>query len=347
MTTRDSSSLALAQSGFAQQGTVDWVDLASTLVLKSKSANAQLLSQYPILEIQHLVSFFVGILSRLSAAGVDPYTLIVGQALAQNLHIPIAGNKSIERALKELKCYAGVQNAFWFGFGIKNIVRELGTTDQGCSCLALCAALSECFSDEFAADVLHELTLAQKAPEQLTPSIGQWHMLVQACSGVFATSKFPLLVEGFESLLRTDDRVGGIPPRPADFASALIGIGKVSYGQLAQINITQRKLRTAGGWLAAVSEWFLGLKVAIYNQGDQLLYSNCLSTSDAQIQIRSETQAAHADGSLVRLEETLFLKGVEEIFRLSADALKCDIGASGRVPWESCLSVTFGKLALH
>ncbi|KAJ9665947.1 hypothetical protein H2201_003858 [Coniosporium apollinis] len=253
----------------------------------------------------------------------------VGQALAQKLHIAAVGHKNIQRAFNDLKYYSGLQQVLWFEFGIKNIVRQLGSSDQGRGCLALCAALSESFDEEFAADVLHALTLAQRAPDHLTPSINEWCMLVQACAGIFATSKFPLLVGHFGRLLRTGNRAQSSTPQPADLASALVTIGKVSCGELASIKIIQRKACSVGGWLAAVSEWLLGLKVAVYGNGQQLLYINCHNPSDAQVQLCCEASAAEASGALMRVEET-FLTGYERLV-VATDEWKFDTRASGRV----------------
>jgi hypothetical protein len=179
MSSADSSS-SLATGSFQLQGAVNWDNLT-----------------------QKTVSFSVGVLSRLAAAGVDPYSLVVGQAIAQKFPLSRTGRQNVQAALTALPSHGGYGNFLWFGFGIQSFARTLGATNQGCSLLALCATLAECYHEDFSANVMHNIVLQYNPPKQLTPSLSQWLMIIRACEGFFSTTKFPLLAEG---LMRLDLR---------------------------------------------------------------------------------------------------------------------------------------------
>lgn len=87
--------MAVVPSAFTQQGSLDWVGLANTTV-----------------------NFSVGLLSRFAAAGVDPYTVKVGQAIARNLPLSKDGHRSVQKALSELKSFGSMSDVLWFGFGV-------------------------------------------------------------------------------------------------------------------------------------------------------------------------------------------------------------------------------------
>jgi hypothetical protein len=53
----------------------------------------------------------------------------------------------IERAINELKVVGTLGDTLEFGFGIQDVVRLMAKSERGCICLALCAALKECYSD--------------------------------------------------------------------------------------------------------------------------------------------------------------------------------------------------------
>ena len=173
MSSSGDSNLPVAQSMFSQQGSLDWVALTNTSV-----------------------SFSVGVLNCCSAAGVDPYTVIVGQAIAKNLQLGPVSMENVQHALVDLKSYGGLGNVLWFGFGIKSLICALGTTDEGRSLLAICAALSECYHEDIAAEVMHNVVLLHNPPGALTLATSEWLSLMRACSGIFATTKFPVLAEG-------------------------------------------------------------------------------------------------------------------------------------------------------
>jgi hypothetical protein len=71
----------------------------------------------------------------------------------------------------------------------------LASTDQGAACAALCSCLLECYSVPFSAGVLVEMTKSAGAPEDTTPSLQQWRVLINSCAGIFAASNFGISVD--------------------------------------------------------------------------------------------------------------------------------------------------------
>ncbi|KAK3693100.1 hypothetical protein B0T22DRAFT_486878 [Podospora appendiculata] len=95
---------ALTQAGgstadqFAQQGSVDWLQLAKMTV-----------------------SIPVSIITRLAAADITPMTIIVARNIASVFRIFPLGYSRITESLGRLQSYSALGDAIWFGFGIKHI----------------------------------------------------------------------------------------------------------------------------------------------------------------------------------------------------------------------------------
>jgi hypothetical protein len=162
---------------FQQQGAVDWVSLGS-----------------------HAVRASIDVIPRISTAGVDPWTLVVGRAIGGSFEWRHVGRERFDAALQSRVCIPGFKEVLWFGVGIKNIVDVLASTDQGAACAALCSCLSECYSVPFSAGVLVEMTKSAGAPEDTTPSLQQWRALINSCAGIFAASNFGIRAEHFMGL---------------------------------------------------------------------------------------------------------------------------------------------------
>lgn len=122
-----------AIGNFPQQGTVDWTKLAFTSVRSS-----------------------INILSRVSLANVDTYTIFVSQVVAGGLLWSEEDRERFDMALRSSHGVPGYQNALWFGFGIKHIIDVLKSTEQGARCAALCACLAECYTVSYASGMLPE-----------------------------------------------------------------------------------------------------------------------------------------------------------------------------------------------
>ncbi|KAF9772554.1 hypothetical protein IL306_009746 [Fusarium sp. DS 682] len=78
--------------GFQQQGTVDW-----TKVLSGS------------------VSFSVDVLSRLSKAGIEAFTIYAARAIFSNVKLGPNGELRLHRALDKLSAFPSFGKVLWFG----------------------------------------------------------------------------------------------------------------------------------------------------------------------------------------------------------------------------------------
>jgi len=315
-------------AGFEQQGSLDWVALSRASV-----------------------SFSVDILSRLMAAGVQPFTIVVGQEVARSLPLSLAGQRNVTNALDKLRSYGSVGNVLWFGFGIRSLARTLGDTTEGQSLLALCAGLGECFDEEYSASVLQSLVRSYSPPAAFTPSLHEWYRLVKGCQGAFAATKFPILVNTFRRLMSppTNLDIENLPaPSAENLGSIVKALGMLAQGHYESITV---RGGLATSWVAAMAEWLYGLRVSIRMiANNQIIYETTI-TKGAQIQIEflenSREPNLTSAGCLTLTSRTFLLNDVTEVF--SSDNGPFSSGAEprtsfygGRLCWETCLSDVFG-----
>lgn len=246
---------------FQQQGQVDWVAASRTTV-----------------------SFSLEILKRISDADIDAYTLVVAQKIMHQFHMPVIGQQRVQDAIKELRSTSSFGDVIWFGFGVKHLVRSLSQSDDGMACLALFGSLTEVFSPEVSALVAYELSKLLYPGEKL-PAVSQWQRMLAVCSGILATSNFPLIAEQFIGLagnrraVLSKGRLVTMPSRVmgdiGDFAQALHAICLITR------DAEQRSVTIVGGpscgFLAAFAYWFLALEVEIrYIDSSEVLYASKL-----------------------------------------------------------------------
>ncbi|KAL4885422.1 hypothetical protein BJY04DRAFT_214221 [Aspergillus karnatakaensis] len=300
---------------FAQQGTVDWTQLARSTVTLS-----------------------LEVLSRLNQAGVETFTLAVGQAVFSPFLIPPESQRKIQSVLSDLKPFSSYGNILWFGFGIKHVVRLLVESEEGIACVALCGGLAVSYDKFYCAQVLRCLTEHQSAPSHLKPSILQWSNLINVCSGSLATSDFSNIVEGLCLLWNDKDldyRKQRGATTPAALAKALTTLSAVSCGAIHSATF-------AGGpdcaWLAALAEWVLGLTVEVRDaETGQCLYRKMGGAQYDTPQV-TVLRALNAQSSTLQLKDkTCFLPTGAEMFRDNADAVE-RIFAGGRSTWDSILA---------
>lgn len=222
----------------------------------------------------------IGIFSRFSAAGVDPYTVFVGQALAHQFELSREGRHRIMKTFESLRSFKLLGQALEVGFGVRSFIRTLATTEEGSLLASLSAALSECFKEDITAEVLLEITQHSHAPEDMRPSILQWKNLVHGCTGIWASTEFPSLAEDYISLIqshvpypdcgsKSGDRCCA---SPKSIAEALVGIAQLSKGSYTSITIIGGP---TAGWLVAFAEWLFDISVEIVNtNGETIVKSN-------------------------------------------------------------------------
>jgi len=137
-------------SAFPQQGHVDWAALSN-----------------------NTVEFTVETLSRLSRAGVEALTVVAGTAVSRHAKLNSIGEKRLQDALRRARTFSSKNQALYFGFGIKGLMRTFSETQEGLSCVGICSCLTEEFSTEMSAKILLELFLLYQPPEELVPSLYQ------------------------------------------------------------------------------------------------------------------------------------------------------------------------------
>ena len=313
---------------FQQQGSVDWNALASNSLHTS-----------------------VQILSRISSAGIDPFTIVVGQAVCGTLVWGAEGRKRFDQALQKCRGLAGYRNVLWFGFGVKHVASILTSTEQGATCAALCSCLAECYGSDLAADIVLEMTKALKPTTETVPSLVQWRNLVNACAGLVTTSTFGIRAEKLmrlagESRIALRGRRAGTDSWPrdrgvghkAEIAETLLGLAKLSRGVLVQMTIIGG---ADAGFIATIADWLLDLSVEIRGGKDyETLWKNRSLEEKPQLLILYEKDMAK--DSMQPVGQTYRLLDGYELVRRADGEHQASI-LSGRVPWEKALEYTFGR----
>jgi hypothetical protein len=316
-------STALVPSGgaggasFTQQGSVDWISLA-----------------------QGTATWSIGVLSRFSAAGVDPYTTIAAQVVCKaNFQLSHSGRRNVNSALSKLTAFKSFGDALWFGFGTKHLVRTLATTEEGTLVVALCGALAEMYTENARAEILGAIARTTNVPEEFTPSLLQWRDLCNACAGVFADTPFPLRLNTFARLM-PDAAVSMSPADPDSLTEVLLAIGSIARGALAAITVSGAGHQLA--FLAAVSEWLFGLNITIENNFGQRLYTNHADNVTTQV-----TFIYSAVSPPPGLSQTALIS-LNPVYKLECGARLVrftDIGSHGRTTLsESRLGKTLCRL---
>ncbi|KAF4960777.1 hypothetical protein FGADI_720 [Fusarium gaditjirri] len=233
--------------GFQQQGTVDWTSVLSGSV-----------------------TFSVDVLSRLSKAGIEAFTLYAARAIFSNVKIGPNGEIRLYRALDKLSAFPSFGKVLWFGFGVKHIIWSMQESTEGLNCLGICACLTEGYSTFVAAKIIRELFLLYNPPAELTPALRQWVALVESSGGLLASSEFGLVLHGLTKLcLRDGGRNLRCNGSPKDIALVLKEVFEVSAGRLNRVFVS-------GGpdcaWIAAVAHWLLDLRVEVRDQDGTIIY---------------------------------------------------------------------------
>ncbi|KAL9637194.1 MAG: hypothetical protein Q9204_001973 [Flavoplaca sp. TL-2023a] len=319
-------------SGLPNQGQIDWVALANTTVSAS-----------------------VGVLSRLSGAGVDPFTVAVGQAVASKFQMSRLGIHRLESAVNNLGHASMIGDALWFGFGIDHIIRSLMRTTEGATCVMLCSILSESRTSVLSARVLFELTntYSSSSPDatRLTPSLQQWEALVKACAGTLSTTPFGTVVDQMVMLVSqhiinsptgSHRRYVGDPERVAAVLNAL---GRLSLGQLVTLTISGG---CDCGWIAAVAYWFFDIAVEIRNIDGQVVYP-LDNRPDASRRTLVVVQTMERSCALQMTSEAYTVPDITmDIIVRDEASMKPPMNSNdlhSRVPWQSVLRQTFGRQA--
>ncbi|PNH39192.1 hypothetical protein VD0004_g7673 [Verticillium dahliae] len=280
------------------------------------------------------------VLSRFMAAGVQPFTIVVGQEVARHLPLAESGQRNVQDALDHLASYQSIGSVLWFGFGLRGLARTLGGTAEGRSPLALCAALGESFHEDYAASVLH-------------------HLLVKACHGIRSRSKFPILVDAFVRLAprrrrlqeALESRRSGFfleteRPSPKDMAGALLALGMLRRGQYEFVTVEGG---LGSGWLAAMAEWMYDLGVGISDAQGNAIYRSPGPGGDVRphllLRLSKQTADVAHVGASPSQDLTLASKTYHLRDKLGIAKLLCVKGtpfSGGRLSRHECLREAYG-----
>jgi hypothetical protein len=262
-------------TGLSQQGTVDWTVLS-----------------------QSTFSASLSILARLSAAGLEPLTIAIAQAMCVNIPIGICGEQKLAENMSSLKAFSSFGDAVWFGTGVRHILRTIVQRSQGASCVALAACLSETYSIQYSAQVFYEMVKVMESPPEFTPSFTQWESFVKVCAGIFATSVFGHKVgqmarlAGFTTPVAITEPSRNRAAEPRELAEAIYAIGKIGTCKLENIHIM-------GGlgccWTMVFCDFLLGLRVKFTATDGTVLFQN-FQNGRQQSQVHFHVYQASPDG---------------------------------------------------
>ncbi|KAF2688944.1 hypothetical protein K458DRAFT_359972 [Lentithecium fluviatile CBS 122367] len=323
-----SSGALTPQVDFAQNGTLDWVRLGGGMM---------------------------AFLGRVVNYGVDPFTVVLGAQMAQQLPLGPRGQENARNAVNRLRSVASFNKLLWFGFGITSLPQLLASQVEGLAFLAVTAALSEVYHEDVVTKILHEILLQYNPPREATPSLQSWAKIVNACAGTFSTSSFGKRAETLMALHPAETSLFAAEDSshfnekwrsrsaPKDIAKALISLGKVSRREIDSITITGGG---DAGCLAAIAEYLFDMSIVIDDENRNRLYFNSIPGPAIQAHFIyksrnsvSSSGAQHQD--LEASKKVVHLKDIADI--LFANDQTAEAQLSGRLPWSCCLSVAFGS----
>jgi hypothetical protein len=305
------------------------------------------------------ISGTLGALSRYSAARVDPYAALVGEALCTAFRLGSQGRRNIDTAIDKLKVVGTMGKTLEIGFGMEDIVRAMAKTENGRMCLALCSALTECYSEDMAVEVLLEMARMVNVDGRFMPSSQAWKELLSACAGTLAATKFPLLAEHYMQLPKDDRRLGAYQrfdspldklrscANPKSIAEAMFNLGSISRGDIRAVTFVGGN---DTGWLAAVAQFFFDLKIAIFvDDGSQqaqrhrdcgsIFHMEC-NPENAQVRIVFKTTDRQYSPSLSVAGREVLITDISKIFEEEGRHHSSCV-VSGRLEWKTALSSAF------
>jgi hypothetical protein len=291
------------------------------------------------------VSYTIEVLSRLSAANIQPLTIEVGSLACHQFQLSPDGRANIKHAIESLQSHSSIADALWFGFGLRHVAHSMSITEGGFKCLAIGAALSEFYPVDIGAEIMRELANSLHAPADKTPSVLQWAEMMKSCAGVLARTDFGILLGMFQRNVRVHypsdlDEEQSLWATPSSIAKTLQGIASVSRGETVSIEIRGNRVIC---WLAVLCHWYFSLKVEIRDLDDVVLFAE-EEGGDVQVKFVFQPQdsaetGAPADTSSLDVVRKVYVLDNSRI--LTKTAMEQYISL-GRAPWESIFQSTFG-----
>jgi hypothetical protein len=293
-----------------------------------------------------LATFFGGIISythevatRLANAGIDKKAIQAGIIACSSFTFRKEGQQELTESLKKLECCHSYKKLLWFGFGIRHVVHDLTDTEQGATCVALCAALAHHYPTDHAANVMTALCQERGAPNHIVPSIEQWSGLISVFEGCLAKSTFPLYFDTFTRFLVPEPSKAREPADAKTMAEALALLGDISKQKLNSV------LMVGGvecAWLAAVADRLLFLAIEILDEnGKQHYRSNRRLRGPAEVTFMPGIVQGDTGMHQGLVRRKYFVSSGRELLLENADLFSSSIRIS--TTWSTVLSDSFPK----
>lgn len=329
-------------SSFAQQGSLDWVALGNM--------------QY---------SASIAVLGRLAKAGIDSLTVAFGQAMCTKLPIGSHGENILAGAMSTLAAKSCASDLLWFGTGVRHVLRELVQTSQGCSLVALCAALTEGHSIAVSALILYDIAKQVGGPQDLQPSLEQWQALIRTAAPAFNSTTFGLRVQQIARFAPSPaivNRVGSdenahrfhkvmtgtintTPDigHPTDLAKVLLSIGQIVQGNLHSVSL---KGGCCCSWIAAWADFVLALRVLVRDVDGIIVFAN-FNPTEASAQVTINYVADIPNDKVVYLQTSHVVRSGVDFVRhcFGRHRLMQDhdiVFHSGSLTWDTMWTLSFG-----
>ena len=285
-------------------------------------------------------------------AGVEPITVVIGQALAKNFQMSSLGIHRVGEAIENLGCVPGIGEALWFGSGTNHVLQNMNHTIESSTCIMLCSALSETRSITLSARVLYELTETYKSSSPgatMTPSLQQWESIIKVSAGCLASTPFGTVVGQMVDLMHNRPdidpremnkhraRVG----KPQDVAKVLNALARLSVGQITTLTISGS---CDCGWVAAVAHWFFDIIVEFHDQEGQTVYP--VGKPTALSQRKLIVVLAPDKPNILQVVSVAYQ--IADVTRDIIAGCEPDFNVASllvRLPWRSVFQQTFGKQA--
>ena len=312
---------------FLQQGQIDWVAFGNT-AWNLTSATLQ----------------------RFSTAEIQPATYGAGLALGCRFNLGAIGRRRIGDSIRQIQGSPSFEKLLWFGFGYRSFVYLLSESQAGFNCLALCACLVDTHSYDIAATILSELWTVCEFPHEYQPSHAQFVNLVKACEGVLARTSFGPTVEKMTDLREFFSRTYAFDNRgmgrnlencakSKDIAKVLRALFDITRGKIETITVAGA---TECAFIGGVAQWLFDLNVYIEGTSDRP------HDQTPQVIIRYDLPLGEAsqhdpEHSVAKLRSaTYYLENTDDYWSQISSGDKLDSRLILRVPWETCLSRSFG-----
>ncbi|KAJ4303272.1 hypothetical protein N0V90_002165 [Kalmusia sp. IMI 367209] len=291
-------------------------------------------------------SYFGAFRSDVSNVGPNA-AMLTEKGELTDIGLPIGpnGEKVLAEAMSRLTAKSYAADLLWFGVGVRHIVRELVQTSQGCSLVALCAALTEAHSIPVSALVIYEIAKECGGPQELAPSLEQWEALIRVSASVFNGTTFGLRISqiakvGMQEHERTKARLQY--SHPTDVAKLLLSIGQIVHGTLQSVSVQ-------GGcccsWIAAWADFVLGLKVLVRDAHGNIVYAN-YNVEETLAHINIDFEDDEVSKRMLCVQSSHLLRSgsdfIQQCFGEERGRDSDHFFAFGRVQWETMLSDVFG-----